>query len=73
MTEAEARELLWRWPDDDGLEGWIAEQLWEATPSGWTVTGELRGWHFRIEAVPSGLRIRAGQLGAPPATWTVTG
>ncbi|MFC7478597.1 hypothetical protein ACFQS7_30050 [Dankookia sp. GCM10030260] len=73
MTEADARHLLWRWPDDDGLEGWIAEQPWEATPSGWTVTGELQGWQFRIEAVPGGLQIRADQLGTPPAVWVITG
>jgi hypothetical protein len=73
MTEDEARDLLWRWPGDDGLEGWIAERRWQAAPGGWAVSGELQGWQFRIEVIPDGLRISARALGRLPAVWVVAG
>ena len=73
MTEAEAHEMLRRHDGWGGIEAWIAGHRWQTTPSGWTVTGELQGWCFGVEAIPSGLRISAGEPSTPPAVWTVKG
>jgi hypothetical protein len=59
MTEAEARDLLHDCGGFGGLKAWIAGRRWKAAPSGWTVTGELQGWQFRIDVIPAGLRISA--------------
>ena len=73
MTEAEARDLLRRWRGAGGLEAWMAERRWQATPDGWTVVGELQGWRFRIEVVAEGLRLSARATDDhAPAIWTVT-
>ncbi len=73
MTEAEARELLRRCDGLGGLEAWIAGQLWQPVPGGWSVRpGLLDGWRFRLEAVPEGGRVTAGEPGAGgPAVWVV--
>jgi hypothetical protein len=43
-------------------------------PGGWTVTGELQGWQFRLEVMPAGLRINASAPGGgDPAVWVVPG
>jgi hypothetical protein len=67
MTEAEARALLRDWPGVGGLEGWIAGRRWRAVPGGWTVTGELQGWQFRLDVIPAGLRISASASGGDAA------
>src|SRR4051812_43466824 len=72
MTEAEARELLRRCDGIGGLEAWNAQQRWQMAPVGWIVRGELQGWRFRVEAVPEGLSVTAGEPGAGgPAVWVV--
>jgi hypothetical protein len=73
MTEGEARDLLRRWPGDDGLEGWVAERRWQATPNDWNVTGELQGWRFKIEVIAEGLRVSAHAAGEAPAVWVISG
>lgn len=41
-------------------------------PGGWTVTGELQGWQFRINVVESGLQVIASAPGGgDPAVWIV--
>jgi hypothetical protein len=59
--------------DCDGfgdLEAWVAGRRWRAVPGGWTVTGELQGWQFRIDVIPAGLRISASAPGGgDPAVW----
>ena len=72
MTEADARDLLRRWPGGGELEDWIAERRWQATPDGWNVTGELQGRRFKIEVMAEGLRVSAYAAGEAPAMWTVT-
>jgi hypothetical protein len=72
MTEAEARALLRDWPGVGGLEGWIAARRWKAAPGGWTVSGELQGWQFRIDVIPAGLQISASVPGGDPAVWVIT-
>lgn len=57
MTEAETRTLLHDRAGSAGLERWIVEQPWQATSDGWTVPGELYGWHFRLTHTPDGVRI----------------
>ena len=55
------------------LEAWIAGRRWKTAPGGWTVTGELQGWHFQIDIVADGLRISASAPGdGDPAVWLVT-
>jgi len=61
MTGAEARELL---RPCDGLGDWIARQARQPAPGGWSVRPRLQGWRFRLEAVPKGLRVTAGEPGA---------
>jgi hypothetical protein len=56
----------------EGVEDWIAEQPWQAASSGWTVTGELQGWQYRIDITAAGLRISASASGGDPAVWIVT-
>ena len=63
MTEADARVLLGGCGGVGGLEAWIATRRWRAVPGGWTVTGELQGWQFRIDVIPAGLRISASAQG----------
>jgi hypothetical protein len=73
MTEADARVLLHNWPGVGGLEAWIAGRRWKAVPGGWTVSGELEGWQFRVGVVADGLRISASAPGGSvPAVWIVT-
>ena len=62
MTEADARVLLHNWPGIGGLEAWIAGRRWKAAPGGWTVSGELQGWRFRIDVIAGGLRITTSAL-----------
>ncbi len=72
MTEAKARAALAAFDGLGGLERWIAEQRpWEATPSGWTVPGDLQGWRFRVEPAPGGVRVVASANGGEPAVWFV--
>ena len=72
MTEDQARAALAAFDGLGGLERWIAEQRpWEATPSGWTVPGELQGWHFRVEPAPGGVRVVASADEGEPAVWFV--
>ena len=71
MTEAAARALLRDWPGVGGVDAWIAGRRWHATPGGSTVTGELQGWSFQMEAVAGGVRIAAGTPGGAPAVWIV--
>jgi hypothetical protein len=74
VTEAEARRLLRDWPGVGQVEAWIAERRWRAAPGGWTVNGELQGWHFRIEVIGEELRVSAHAPGGDtPAVWVVTG
>jgi hypothetical protein len=43
-------------------------------PGGWTVTGELQGWQFRLAVTAGDLRISASTPGdSDPAVWVVTG
>ena len=73
MTEAEARDLLRQCDGQSGIEAWIAGRRWKATPGGWAVTGELQGWHFRLNVISTGLRISANAPGGgEPAVWIVT-
>ncbi len=72
MTEAEARATLAAFDGLGGLERWIAAQRpWQATPTGWTVPGELQGWRFRVGAALGGLRVVASANGGEPAVWFV--
>ena len=74
MTEAAARILLRKCTGIgvDGLEAWIAERRWHATPDGWTVDGILHGWRFWVEVVPDGLRLSARATDDhAPAIWRV--
>ena len=74
MTEAEARATPAAFDGLGGLEHWIAAQRpWQATPSGWTVPGELQGWRFRVEPAPGGVRVVASAGGDEPAVWFVSG
>ena len=73
LSEAEARVLLRDCGGFGGLEAWIAGRRWKTAPGGWTVTGEMQGWQFRIEVAADGLRISASVPGGAPAVWVVTG
>jgi len=74
MTEVELRDLLRDCGGFGGLEAWIAGRRWDTAPSGWTVSGELQGWQFRIDVILAGLRISASALGGgDPAVWVVAG
>jgi hypothetical protein len=70
-TEAEARAALRAFMGVGNVEPWIAQQAWEATPSGWTVAVPLDGWIFRLAVVPEGVRITASAGEGSPAVWTV--
>ena len=48
MTEAEARAALRGFLGAGHVEPWIAQQAWEATPSGWTVPVPLDGSTFGV-------------------------
>ena len=73
MTQDEARQLLRDCGGFGGLEAWIAGRRWKTAPGGWTVTGELQGWHFRVDVIPASLRISASAPGGgAPAAWVVT-
>jgi hypothetical protein len=54
------------------LKAWIAGRRWKAVPGGWTVTGELQGWQFRLDIITGGLQITASAPGGAPAVWIVT-
>jgi hypothetical protein len=71
MTEDEARDLLRTFDSFDRLEGWLADQPWQAAPDGWAVDGMLQGWTFRIAVAGDGLRLTAGVPGTKPAVWQV--
>jgi hypothetical protein len=72
MTEADARVLLRDCGGFGGLEAWIAGRRWKTAPGGWTVTGELQGWQFRLDVIPAGLRISASAPGGgDPAVWVI--
>ena len=71
MTEDEARAALTAFVPVGKIERWIAEQRWEAVPGGWTVAGELQGWHFRLETVLGGVRVVMSGIGGQPAVWFV--
>ena len=52
ISEGQARDLLRSHPGD-GLEAWIAEQLWEPREDGsWWVAADRDGWLFHIDGVP---------------------
>jgi hypothetical protein len=56
------------------VEPWIAQQAWEATPTGWTVAVPLDSWIFRLTRVPGGVCVTASMgKGVPPAVWFVPG
>ncbi|MDO9713458.1 hypothetical protein [Paracraurococcus lichenis] len=70
LNEVEARALLWPL---QGLEGWIAEQLWWPTPTGWEVVPRLGGWRFNLIPAPSVLHLCAWMPGVErPAEWQVS-
>ena len=71
MTEADARELLRNRSSFDLIEGWMAEQPWQAAPAGWTGTSKLQGWRLRVEVIAKGLRITARPPSGSPAVWIV--
>ena len=72
MTEAEAGAALRAYVGVGHVEPWIAQQAWEATPSGWTVAVPLKGWIFRLEPAPRGVRVIASVGGGhEPAVWFV--
>jgi hypothetical protein len=71
MTEPEVRALLAGFDGVGGLEAWIAGRRWKAVPGGWTVTGELEGYAFRVEVVSVGLQIFANASDVSPAVWQV--
>ncbi len=72
MTEAEARAALRAFVGVGDVEPWIADQPWKAAPGGWTVAGDLQGWHFRVERTPGGVRIIASAGGRTEAmVWTM--
>ena len=74
MTQDEARQLLRDCGGFGGLEAWIAGRRWKTAPGGWTVTGELQGWQFRLDVVAAGLRVSASVPGGgDPAVWVITG
>ena len=71
MTEAEARVLLRDWPNVGGLEAWIAGRRWKTVPGGWTATGELQGWRFKVEPISEALRLTAWPPSGSPVAWEV--
>lgn len=71
LTEAQARAALRAFVGVGEIEPWIASQPWQAVPGGWTVTGDLQGWRFRLAIVAGGLRVSASMGKGEPATWTV--
>ena len=71
MTEAEARAALRAFVAVGELERWIAEQRWEAVPSGWRVRERYQGWHFRVEPVAGGVNVVMSARGGEPAVWFV--
>jgi hypothetical protein len=73
LTEAEAHALLANFEGVGGLENWIAARRWKAELGGWTVLGELQGLTFRVEVIPTGLRLTAAEPGIRPAVWEVPG
>jgi hypothetical protein len=71
MTETEARQMLRDCGGFGGLEAWIAGRRWKVAPGGWTVTGDLQGWQFRLEVLAAGLQISASAPGGDPAVWVI--
>jgi hypothetical protein len=74
MTEEEARTALRAFDGTGGLEQWLAEQVWQVEPDGWTVPLDLSGWRFRLQPIPAGLWVNAiPPGGGAPAVWVVPG
>jgi hypothetical protein len=71
MIETDAHVLLRECGGFGGLEAWIASRRWKAMPGGWTVSGELQGWQFRLDVIAGGLRVSASAPGGDPAVWVV--
>jgi hypothetical protein len=71
MTEAQTRAALRAFAGVGEIEPWIAAQPWQTVPGGWTVTGELQGWRFRLAIVAGGIRVSAYMGKGEPAAWTV--
>jgi hypothetical protein len=72
MTEIEARAALRDFDGTGGVEHWIAGQLWQVEPDGWTLPLDLTGWRFRLRPIPGGLQVSATAPGGErPATWVV--
>lgn len=72
MTEDEARTLLRDFEGVGGLEAWLAVQLWQVEPDGWTVPLDLSGWRFRLQPIRAGLWVSAiPPDGGGPAVWVV--
>ncbi len=71
VTEAQARAALRAFVAVGEIEPWIADQRWEAVPSGWRVRERLRGWHFRVEPVAGGLHVVMSARGGEPVVWFV--
>lgn len=72
MTQVEARAALREFDGMGGVEHWIANQLWQVEPDGWTVALNLTGWRFRLQPVPNGLQVSATAPGdGTPAIWVV--
>ena len=69
ISEGQARNLLRSHPGD-GLEAWIAEQLWEPREDGsWRVSADRDGWLFHIDGVPGqAVRVVARAPEAGPVT-----
>jgi hypothetical protein len=74
VTEDDARAALRDFDRGDGMEVWLAGQLWQTTPDGWTVAADLDGWRFWLRSVPGGLQVSAtAPGGGRPAVWLVKG
>jgi hypothetical protein len=72
MTEIEARTALWEFDGVGGVEHWIADQLWQVEPDGWTIPLDLTGWRFRLRPIPAGLWVNATPRGGgAPTVWVV--
>jgi hypothetical protein len=73
VAESQARGLL-RGHPGDGLEAWLADQVWLPAEDGsWRVEPERDGWSFRVEGLPSqNLRVVArAPADGPVTSWMV--
>jgi hypothetical protein len=74
MTEDEVRAALQHFDGAGGMEQWIAQQLWDAAPDGWTVLPDLGGWRFRLVPLVGSIQVIAtAPSGGQPAVWVVRG